>query len=117
MYVLVPAHNGSGLTTGAEGVIVRLQLSIMVGGVGGTAAAGHATVADPSEGIVIVGKLMVIVCKQVEMLPQASLAWYFLNIVYKSVQIWFPIESINQVMVGCTLQLSVTVPPATTNEA
>jgi hypothetical protein len=117
VYVLVPPHGGSGLTTGADGVIVRLQLSVIVGGVGATAAAGQATVTDPSEGIVIVGRLIVIVCKQVEVLPQASLAWYFLNIVYISVQIWFPIESTNHVMVGCTLQLSVTDPPAATNEA
>ena len=59
MYVLTPAHAGSGDTTGAEGVIGRLQLSVTVGGVGGTASAGHATVEPPGAGSVTVGARIV----------------------------------------------------------
>ena len=56
---MVPAHTGSALTTGADGVIGRLQLSTTVGGVGATASAGHATVDAPSAGSVNVGALIV----------------------------------------------------------
>ena len=52
---------GSALTTGADGVIVRPQLSITVGAVGATASARQATVDDPSAGSVNVGALMVYV--------------------------------------------------------
>ena len=38
---------GSAPTTGADGVIVRPQLSVTAGGVGATASAGQATVDDP----------------------------------------------------------------------
>ena len=55
MYVFVPAHAGSGDTTGAEGVMVRPQLSVTTGGVGGTASAGQATVAEPSAGMLTIG--------------------------------------------------------------
>ena len=55
MYVLVPAHAGSGDTTGAEAVSVLPQLSSTTGGVGGTASAGHATVEAPGAGIVTTG--------------------------------------------------------------
>ena len=59
VYVFVPAHGGSGLITGADGVIVLPQLSVTTGGVGATAADGHATVDDPPAGIVTVGALIV----------------------------------------------------------
>ena len=55
MYVLVPAHAGSGDITGAEAVSVRPQLSSTTGGVGATASAGHATVDAPGAGIVTTG--------------------------------------------------------------
>ena len=55
----MPAHAGSGLTTGAEGVIGLPQLSVTVGGVGATASAGHATVEAPGAGSVTVGARMV----------------------------------------------------------
>ena len=55
MYVLVPAHAGSGEMTGAEAVSVLTQLSVTTGGVGGTASAGHATVEAPGAGIVTTG--------------------------------------------------------------
>ena len=55
MYVIVPAHAGGVLTTGADGVIVLPQLSVTTGGVGATASAGHATVEEPGAGIVTVG--------------------------------------------------------------
>ena len=51
----MPAQAGSGLTTGAEGVMGLPQLSVTVGGVGGTASAGHATVELPGAGIVTTG--------------------------------------------------------------
>ena len=47
--------------TGADGVIVRLQLSTTVGTVGATAFARHGTVDDPSAGSVKVGALIVYV--------------------------------------------------------
>ena len=59
MYVLTPAHAGSGLTTGADGVMGLPQLSETVGGVGATASAGHATVEAPGAGSVTVGARMV----------------------------------------------------------
>ena len=59
MYVIVPAHAGGVLTTGADGVIVLPQLSVTVGGVGATASAGQATVEEPGAGSVIVGVLIV----------------------------------------------------------
>ena len=52
---MVPAHTGSALITGADGVILRLQLSTTVGGVGATASAGQATVDAPSAGSVNIG--------------------------------------------------------------
>ncbi len=55
MYVIVPAHAGGVLTTGADGVIVLPQLSVTVGGVGATASAGQATVDEPGAGNVTVG--------------------------------------------------------------
>ena len=55
VYVFVPAQTGSGLTAGAEAVSVLPQLSVTVGGVGGTASAGHATVDEPGAGIVTTG--------------------------------------------------------------
>ena len=42
-------------------MIALPQLSVTVGGVGGTASAGQATVADPSAGSVTVGASMVYV--------------------------------------------------------
>src|SRR5260221_3624092 len=57
VYVFVPAHGGSGLITGADGVIVLPQLSVTTGGVGATAADGHANLDDPPAGIVTVGGL------------------------------------------------------------
>ena len=59
MYVLVPAHGGSGEITGAEAVSVLPQLSSTTGGVGATASAGHATVDAPGAGIVTIGAEMV----------------------------------------------------------
>ena len=59
MYVFVPAQAGSGLTTGAEGVMGLPQLSVTVGGVGATASAGQATVELPGAGIVTTGALIV----------------------------------------------------------
>ena len=59
VYVFVPAHTGSGDTTGPVGVIVLPQLSTTTGGVGGTASAGQATVAAPPAGIVTVGAVIV----------------------------------------------------------
>ena len=59
MYVLVPAHGGSGEITGAEAVSVLPQLSSTTGGVGATASAGHATVDAPGAGIVTTGAEMV----------------------------------------------------------
>src|SRR5258705_9309762 len=59
VYIFVPAHGGSGLITGADGVIVLPQLSVTTGGVGATAADGHANVDDPPAGIVTVGGLIV----------------------------------------------------------
>ncbi len=59
VYVIVPAHAGGVLTTGAEGVIVLPQLSVTVGGVGATASAGQATVDEPAAGSVTVGALIV----------------------------------------------------------
>jgi hypothetical protein len=55
VYVLVPAHGGSGEMTGAEAVSVLPQLSVTTGGVGGTASAGQATVEEPAGGIVTTG--------------------------------------------------------------
>ena len=53
MYMSLFLHiAGSALITGADGVIVRPQLSVTAGGVGATASAGHATVDDPSAGSV-----------------------------------------------------------------
>lgn len=48
--VFVPVHKGSELGTPAEGVMVLLQLSITVGGVGAVALDGHATVEAPGAG-------------------------------------------------------------------
>ena len=59
MYVLVPAHGGSGEITGAEAVSVLPQLSNTIGGVGVTASAGQATVEEPAGGIVTTGTEMV----------------------------------------------------------
>ena len=59
VYVFVPAQAGSGLTTGDEAVSVLPQLSVTVGGVGGTASAGHATVELPGAGMVTTGGLIV----------------------------------------------------------
>jgi hypothetical protein len=59
VYVLVPAHGGSGDITGAEAVSVLPQLSSTTGGVGGTASAGQATVEEPAGGIVTTGADMV----------------------------------------------------------
>ena len=56
---MVPAHTGSALIAGADGVIGRLQLSTTVGGVGATASEGQATVDAPSAGSVNVGELIV----------------------------------------------------------
>ena len=61
VYVFVPAHTGSGLTSGAPGVSVLPQLSVTVGTVGAVAAAGQATVEEPPGGIVTVGALIVYV--------------------------------------------------------
>ena len=69
MYVLVPAQAGSGDTTGPVGVIVLPQLSTTVGGVGGTASAGQATVAAPAAGIVTVGADIVYVNTHVFTIP------------------------------------------------
>jgi hypothetical protein len=55
VYVLIPAHAGSGDITGAEAVSVLPQLSSTTGGVGGTASAGQATVDAPGAGIVTTG--------------------------------------------------------------
>ena len=46
----MPAQAGSADTTWAEGVIVLPQLSVTVGGVGGTASAGQATIDEPLAG-------------------------------------------------------------------
>jgi hypothetical protein len=59
VYVLVPAHAGSGEITGAEAVSVLPQLSSTTGGVGGTASAGQATVEEPAGGIDTTGAEMV----------------------------------------------------------
>jgi hypothetical protein len=59
VYVLVPAHAGSGEMTGAEAVSVLPQLSSTTGGVGATASAGQATVEAPGAGIVTTGAEMV----------------------------------------------------------
>jgi hypothetical protein len=59
VYVLVPAHAGSGEMTGAEAVSVLPQLSSTTGTVGGTASAGQATVEEPAGGIVTTGTEMV----------------------------------------------------------
>jgi hypothetical protein len=59
VYVLIPAHAGSGDITGAEAVSVLPQLSSTTGGVGGTASAGQATVDAPGAGIVTTGAEMV----------------------------------------------------------
>ena len=67
--VLVPEHTGSAPGTPADGAIGRLQLSITVGGVGATAADGHATVDDPGAGNVTVGALIVYVYTQSKVLP------------------------------------------------
>ena len=61
VYVFVPIQVGSGLTTGAEGVMGLPQLSVTVGGVGGTASAGQATDDAPGAGNVTVGAAMVYV--------------------------------------------------------
>ena len=45
--------------TGADGVIVRPQLSVTTGTVGATASDGHATVDAPAAGMVTVGALIV----------------------------------------------------------
>ena len=58
---MVPAHTGSGLTTGAPGVSVLPQLSVTVGTVGAVAADGQATVEEPLAGMVTTGALMVYV--------------------------------------------------------
>ena len=50
VHVLVPAHGGSALGTPADAVTVLPHASIMVGGVGATANAGHATVDEPFAG-------------------------------------------------------------------
>jgi hypothetical protein len=55
VYVLIPAHAGSGDITGAEAVSVLPQLSSTTGGVGGTASEGQATVEAPGAGIVTTG--------------------------------------------------------------
>ena len=55
VYVIVPAHAGGALTTGAAGVITLPQLSVTTGGVGAVASAGHATVEAPGAGSVTVG--------------------------------------------------------------
>jgi hypothetical protein len=62
--VIVPAHAGGVLTTGADGVIVLPQLSVTVGGVGATASAGQATVEEPGAGSVTVGVDIVYVYTQ-----------------------------------------------------
>ncbi len=59
MYVLVPAHAGSGEITGAETVSVLPQLSVTVGAVGATASAAHAMAEDPATGIVTTGAAIV----------------------------------------------------------
>ena len=59
MYVFVPAQAGSALTTGADAVSVRPQLSVTVGAVGAVAAAGQGTVDAPPAGITTTGALMV----------------------------------------------------------
>ena len=51
----MPAHGGSGDTTGADAVNVLPQLSKTTGGVGAVASAGQATVEPPGAGIVTVG--------------------------------------------------------------
>ena len=50
VHVFVPAHGGSGVDTPADGVTVLPHASIIVGGVGATANAGHATVDEPFAG-------------------------------------------------------------------
>ena len=58
--------------TGADGVIVRPQLSVTTGTVGAAASATHGTVDDPSAGSVNVGALIVYVYVQVFDTPAQS---------------------------------------------
>ena len=60
VYVFVPEHTGSALTTGPVIVSGFPQLLFTAGGVGTTCASlTHATVAEPGAGAVAVGGLMV----------------------------------------------------------
>jgi hypothetical protein len=59
VYVLFPAHAGSGETAGAETVNVRPQLSNTVGVTGAVAFVTQATVELPFAGIETTGALMV----------------------------------------------------------
>src|SRR5260221_1802079 len=74
--VFVPAHGGSGLITGADGVIVLPQLSVTTGGGGATAADGHATVDDPPAGIVTVGALILLGKTHAQAVFIPSVSWY-----------------------------------------
>ena len=60
-----PEQEGLPVTTGALTLNVLPQLSVTVGGVGVTAALGHATVEVVAPGIVTTGGNMVVVCAQV----------------------------------------------------
>jgi len=61
VYVLVPAHTGSGEITGAETVRILPQLSVITGGVGAMANGVHDTEEAPPLGIVTIGALIVYV--------------------------------------------------------
>jgi len=59
--MILPEHAGLPVTTGAETGSVLPQLSVTVGGVGGVAAAGQATVEVVAAGIVTTGGAIVVV--------------------------------------------------------
>jgi hypothetical protein len=61
VHVFVPPQVGFALGTPADGVMVRPQLSVTVGGVGAVAFEGHATVDEPPGGNETVGGLIVYV--------------------------------------------------------
>ena len=67
-----PAQVGLPVTTGAEAVSVRPQLSVTTGGVGALAAAGQATVEVALTGIATTGAAIVVVCVQVYVAPAQS---------------------------------------------
>ena len=62
---MLPEQAGLPVTTGAETESVLPQLSVTVGGVGATAAAGQATVEVVTAGMVTTGGATVVVCVQV----------------------------------------------------